>query len=425
MERLLPLAAPYTALLSVKSEQCEEVQVLPNEDYLQALWYDDNLRPKSLTALDGSSIVLLEKGSWNHGDGPDFKNALVAVNGCLLRGDIECHRTPRDWDLHKHAQNPDYAHVVLHVTWEATPPAKTLPKQVVSVAILPQIERLGEALNFHQIHLPAPTMVVCPGQAYYKSTPGALERLLVSAGYHRFLLKAQKFLEKSTRVAPFQAFYEGLFRAMGYQRNAETFTRLAREVPFETLASFSSLQRFAILAGVAGLLKPDQRTLWDLWWQSGFQPPMEPFKWDLRGLRPQNHPYRRLAGGVGVLDQIASLLEQPISALPEAIQEASRALSDALALKGASIGISRANALVNNLFIPYRLATGMLSPKALNDLPGESISAPMREVWQRLTGKLQNLPKDALRQQGLLQINIDFCQNDHIVCATCPLANER
>jgi hypothetical protein len=280
----------------------------------------------------------------------------------------------------------------------------------------------GDAFDPQMISLSPSLAMDTPCQAYYASVPKALDGLLTSAGYHRFLLKAQQFLEKTACVSPFQAFYEGLMRAMGYQRNAEAFTRLARCIPFEMLAPYSTLQRFAILAGVAGLLKAEERTLWDLWWQSGIQPLTERLTWDLRALRPQNHPYRRLAGGVGVLDAIARLLDLPLKGLSKAIQMASKALAEPLDLSGTPLGEARANALVNNLFVPYQLATGRFSPKALSELPGESLSAPMREVWLRLTGGEEGLPKDGLRQQGLLQIYHDFCHNDHVVCATCPLA---
>ncbi|MDO5461969.1 MAG: DUF2851 family protein [bacterium] len=424
LTQLERFASPYTEMLSVRGEvRCLEAPVCPSEAHLQALWNDDSLRPEFLTLTDGTPIVLLEKGLWNHGDGPDFKNALFAINGCLQRGDIEIHRQPRDWDTHQHHKNPDYNAVVLHVTWEETPPAKTLPSQIATLALKPLLEQKGAPFDFSKITFSTTRDASAPCQCL-STKPGVTDRLLTSAGYHRFLQKAKQFLEKTHRTAPFQVFYEGLLRAMGYQRNADAFMRLAQEVPFETLVDFPVKQRFAVLAGIAGLLQPEQRELWDLWWQSGCQPPLEPFKWDMRALRPQNHPYRRLAGGVGVLNAISHLFELSLHVLSDAIQEASMTLADDLQLKGMLIGTTRANALVNNLFIPYRLATGTLSPTLLNDLPGESISAPMREVWMHLTGTLKGLPKDSLRQQGLLQIYHDFCHNDHVFCATCPIFNQ-
>lgn len=421
ISQLARLAAPYADMLSACEVCCAE-RTSPSEAHLQALWNNDAHRPATFTLDDGRPVTVLEKGIWNHGDGPDFKNALLSINGCLQRGDIEIHCSPRDWDVHQHAKNPTYANVILHVTWASTPVAKTLPPQVARFALQPFFETHGNAFDFHQLSLVDTRDGVTPCHAVYAHAPFALETLLASAGYHRFLQKAQRFVEKSTTQAPFQVFYEGLLRAMGYQRNAETFTRLAKEIPFEVLEPFPLKQRFAVLAGVGGLLPSDARELWDLWWTSGCPPPFEPYAWDFRALRPQNHPYRRLAGGMGVLNRVAHLLELPLDALAKEIQEASNLLADVLDLKGALIGARRANALVNNLFVPYRLATGTLSPTRLNDLPGESLSAPMREVWMHLTGTTTRLPKDALRQQGLLQIYHDFCYNDHVLCALCPLA---
>lgn len=421
LTQLKQLAAPYTEQCSVQAAFAAlEASTMPTEAHLQALWYDDSLRPEMLTLEDGTPVVLLEKGIWNHGEGPDFKNALVAMKGCLQRGDIEVHCKPHDWDIHRHAQNPAYQQVILHVTWEASPPAKTLPPQVPTLALKPFFERHRTSVDFSRLSF-VHTRGAQPPCQRLMALPGAVDRLLQCAGYHRFLQKAQHFVEKSQRAEPFQAFYEGLFRAMGYQRNADAFLRLAKEVPFERLRDLPVKQRFAVLAGVAGLLPNDRRDLWDLWWIGGCPPPIEPFTWDLRALRPQNHPYRRLAGGVGILNAIAHLLELPLDQLSEGIQAASTLLVEELDLKGTPIGASRANALINNLFIPYRIATGTCVTSALQHLPGEAISAPMREVWFHLTGTVTGLPKDGLRQQGLLQIDADFCHNDHILCATCPI----
>ena len=63
-----------------------------------------------------------------------------------------------------------------------------------------------------------------------------------------------------------------------------------------------------------------------------------------------------------------------------------------------------------------------IDPERLGDLPGEDLSQPMRQAWHHLTASLRALPKDGLRQQGLLQIHADFCSNPSLTCATCPLA---
>ncbi len=422
MDALQHVAAPYLALLEqCKVVCCESTETPLTELHLQTLWQHKTLRPKALTLVDGTPVEILEVGRWNRADGPDFQDALITIGGIPRRGDVELHLTPKDWDLHRHTENPAYGNVILHVTWQTTPPARTLPPGIPSLALQPFLPQFDPAsLDLNGIPY-QPLDQGRPCLQRLKVTPGALTSLLSSAGYFRLLTKTRRYAEGLHAADPFQCFYEGLFTAMGYQRNTAPFRRLAQEVPFARIAGFSSAQRFAALAGVAGLLKKTHRELWDLWWQSGLQPPLTAYTWDLRGTRPQNHPFRRLAGAVGILDQINPLLEMSLDELPEALSKASNTLRECIQSKSALVGLSRANAVLLNLFVPYRLALGSLHPDHLKNLPGEDVSMPMRETWHRLTGTLRGLPKDGLRQQGLLQIYNDFCHNPRLTCATCPI----
>ena len=417
---LVERAEPYAALLR-RAHLLAEPEA-PTELRLQALWQSPT-RPKDLALLDGTPVEVLDPGHWNRTAGPDFRDALLSVGGAIRRGDVELHLRPADWDAHGHAKDPAYAGVILHVTWAPGPPAKTLPPAVPTLALAPFAEREGP-IDFASLPTPRDDAAdPRPCRLRLEGEPSALDRLLVSAGAYRLLIKSRAFAEALRDGSPFQAFYEALLAAMGYRRNVAPFRRLAQEIPFARLQQLPSLRRFAILAGVSGLLKEERRDLWDLWWDSGFPPPLRPYDWDHRALRPQNHPFRRLAGAVGVLHRIDRLLDLSLGNLPEALVEASTLLCEPLALKGALIGANRAHAIVTNLFVPYRLALGSLTAASLDALPGEDVSQPMREAWHRLTGTLRDLPKGGLRQQGLLQIHADFCANPALSCQTCPLAD--
>lgn len=418
---LVERAEPYAALLR-RAHLLAEPEA-PTELRLQALWQSPK-RPKDLALPDGTPVEVLDPGHWNRTAGPDFRDALLSIGGALRRGDVELHLRPVDWDVHGHAADPAYAGVILHVTWLPGPPAKTLPAAVPTLALAPFAERQGKTIDFTALPTPQEDNVdPRPCRLRLEGDPGGLDRLLVSAGAYRLLVKSRAFSEALRAGDPFQAFYEALLGAMGYRRNVAPFRRLAQEIPFARLQQLPSLRRFAILAGVSGLLKEERRDLWDLWWDSGFPPSLRPYEWDFRALRPQNHPFRRLAGAVGVLHRIDRLLDLSLGNLPEALVEASTLLCEPLALKGALIGANRAHAIVTNLFVPYRLALGTLSASSLDALPGEDISQPMREAWLRLSGSLRDLPKGGLRQQGLLQIHADFCANPALSCQTCPLAD--
>ncbi len=420
-EPLASLAETYAVRRTRAAGRCAEAGN-PTELELQALWQDPHLRPTQMALSDGTPIEVLEVGRWNRSLGPDFRDALITVGGLLRRGDVELHLRPSDWDAHGHAGDPAYEGLILHVVWQGGAPAKTLPEGVPTLVLKPFFPG-AETFDFSTL---TPAVAACsaetPCRARLAESPGEAYRLAAAAGAFRLQCKAKAFAATLAAKDAFQTFYEGLLAAMGYGRNAATFRRLAEEVPFARLAALPSRLRFAVLAGVSGLLREESRELWDLWWQSGFPPALTPYAWDLRAMRPANHPVRRLAGAVGVLGAIAELLELPLELLPERLTEASRLLCCELGLKAAPIGANRANALVVNLFVPYRLALGTLSLDTLPELPSEDLSMPIRETWRRLTGSPRAVPKDGLRQQGLLQIYADFCNNPHIVCDACPVA---
>lgn len=426
LERLNEEASRYTSLRESTLQGVQELkasQLLGGEYSLQQLWQHQAFDGRALQLVDGSSLEVVEPGRWNHADGPDFKDAILIIGGELRRGNVELHVHPADWDAHGHANDSAYGGLILHVTWYSKPPAKSLSPQVPHLAL----ERVfPDYTSWNDVQVKADATrqgIVHPCLERLATEPLALDRLLTSAGYYRLMAKTHRFIEGVQAENALQTFYEGLMVTMGYSRNVESFRRLAKEYPLSLLEPLPTKTRFAVLARAAGLLKENHRELWDLWWTSGIKPPLEPFTWDLRGTRPQNHPFRRLAGALGILHCLPQLLTKSLVDLPEAINEASALLKEEIGSKSALIGAKRAAVVTLNLFVPYRLALGELSERQLQVLPGEDVSMPMRDTWVRLTGRCDGVPKDGLRQQGLLQIYHDFCHNPRVMCANCPIAN--
>ena len=422
-DALSDVAAPYQELLKASAQVCQESSASfgGDEQVLQLIWQMQAFEGAALVLVDGTPVEVIEPGRWNHADGPDFCDAVLLIGGELRRGNVEIHVRPTDWDQHQHTNDPAYGGIILHVTWFANPPAKTLPKRVPHLALERVLSSYADVQAALQRLEGQHTGRVHPCLNRFQQEPLALDRIVVAAGYHRLLAKTYRFVEQAEAANTAQVFYEGLMTTMGYRRNTEPFKRLAKEVPLKVLEPFSSKTRFAVLARIAGLLKEDQRELWDLWWESGLQPSLQPYHWDFTGLRPQNHPLKRLAGCLGVLHHLPTLLETPLADLPKAISKAAELLRTELGYKTALIGKQRAATVTTNLFVPYRLALGTLPTSQLSVLPSEDISMPMRDTWMRLTGSEDGLPTDGLRQQGLLQIYADFCHNPNLMCETCPL----
>ena len=103
---------PPTEALSTEALPTEAA---PTEAALQRHWACATV-PVMLRTTQGERLRLLFSGAWNHGPGPDFRNArLLRRGGQVLRGDVEIHRRARDWRAHGHHRDPAYLSVVLHL----------------------------------------------------------------------------------------------------------------------------------------------------------------------------------------------------------------------------------------------------------------------------------------------------------------------
>ncbi len=83
------------------------------ERYLAKLWRSKG--GHRLRTVDGRRVRVLYPGRPAPGHGPDFRDALLELDGAPLRGDVEIHRRPADWMAHGHHLNPAFHGVVLHV----------------------------------------------------------------------------------------------------------------------------------------------------------------------------------------------------------------------------------------------------------------------------------------------------------------------
>jgi hypothetical protein len=436
-----------------------------SERHLQCLWFDANYRPKAFPLPGGETVTVLAPGEWNLEAGPDFLNAtlLVEPGARQLRGDVEIHVHPSDWDAHGHRNDPAYAHVVAHVTWFSGPAPRTLPPGVLSLAMAEPVSA-QPGLSLDDIDLKAYPHAVLPAtprpcEAFLKNAPDRACAVLAAAGQHRLRIKAARLRARLDQSGDrSQIFYEEVMAALGYKHNQTPFRVLSRLLPSAALADASRETALARLLGTARLLPqpdaaPDEegqrfiRALWDLWWrESGATLPGE-VAWRLGNLRPQNAPVRRLAaaaclfgGASGVLHDLDSLSGEnglrwhsraadcfearcrwpfwnrrlAFSSQPDAAQDI------------ALLGTSRTAAILTNVAIPFAAAEGVLPSGVLDHLPPEDLSAPMRLAALYLFGRDHNpalYADNGLLQQGLLQIHLDFCLNAKPGCDTCALCD--
>jgi hypothetical protein len=474
--RAFPRATLYTDLLKPRPRLVRESP--PHdpsfpwlERHLQCVWFDPAWRPSRLSTSEGEPVTVEDPGRWNLEAGPDFLDAVLTIGPArrTLEGDVEVHVRPADWRAHGHARDPAYARVIAHVSYFGGPARETtLPPGAVWMALKDPLAA-NPAFSFESIDLTAYPYASLPKEpppcagALRSWDPDRRGALLDAAGEERLRIKAARIRERLDSHDPDQVLYEEIMCALGYKRNRVPFRELACRLPLAGVRDESGgdpVKACALFLGVAGLIpkKPSPqwdeetrafvRKLWDNWWkqQSRWESRVMPAgSWRLAGLRPPNHPVRRLAAAAGLFAADTSLaarlavsgrphnpgrwladtealfarIDRPLHYWKRRLSFSTRPLASDVAL----IGPPRVAAILSNIVVPFLAATDRPVETLLSRLPAEQDNALVRQAAHRLFGHDHNpaLYANGLRQQGLLQIFHDFCLNNRTGCRDCTL----
>ena len=439
----------------------------PPERLLQAIWHHQRLRRDQLQTVDGRSLRILHPGFWNHEAGPDFRGAIVQFDTDQAQcGDVEIDLRPADWHNHGHDQNAAFRNVVLHVVWEG-PGHSSQPTLELKSLLDAPVSELGEWLDSGNAHqLPAAMAGRCAAPLTEVSAE-RLADLLRQAALCRLQAKASQLQARARQAGWEQALWEGLCRALGYKHNGWPMQRIAEVVagsPTDSSVDSVVLAWQARLLGVAGLLPAEPsdaatgaqgyfRRVWDVWWRErdAFAEFVLPRQvWRFHGMRPPNHPQRRLAlaghwlAGSGFFERLENWFlsgherKAPGKFLLEALQvRADDYWSwhwklDAVRLPKPQplLGVARLTDLAMNAILPWfwiRAVAGQSQElqQTAETLyfawPAAEDNAVLRFARQRLLGKVNQRPfRTAAEQQGLLQIVRDFCEHSNALCEACP-----
>ncbi len=86
-----------------------------SEAELSTIWAGQKFPPEALSTPDGRCVRVLHPGRRVGGPGPDFRDAVVTVDGRERRGDVELHVRASAFRAHGHATDAAYARLALHV----------------------------------------------------------------------------------------------------------------------------------------------------------------------------------------------------------------------------------------------------------------------------------------------------------------------
>jgi hypothetical protein len=245
-----------------------------SEKLLQQIWARGEFDQTNLCTNDGRGLQVLQAGRWNLLGGPDFKDAkLKFEDGAVVAGDVELHLRANDWAVHRHANDPAYDHVLLHVVLFPDERGQTTVgaqgREIPTLVLLPRLhhdleEYAAEAAIERLAGLPLPRML----EELRLLAPEALTAELRSRADARWRQKVHFARLRVSKLGWSQACHHAALEILGYRFNRAPMLRLAAGHP---LVEWSR-----------GGVDADRALA------------REEGRWSLQGVRPANHPRARL-----------------------------------------------------------------------------------------------------------------------------------
>ncbi|MBN7814860.1 DUF2851 family protein [Algoriphagus pacificus] len=290
------------------------------EDFLQLVWKYQYFDKKNLQTETGEKIEIVQIGFHNFGEGPDFHDSVIRLDGVTLHGHVEVHKFSSDWKQHAHGGDPAYNSVILHVVWEnnqevlrndGTP----MPTVELKGKIFLDVWRNYERLLDYKSELPCAHAVRNVPEIIRFSTleKALVERLHEKSELILSLLNANKGDWEETT-------YQWLFTCFGFKINAQSMSELASKVPYKILHKHRGQTAVieSMLMGNAGLLPEESAETYVQFLIQEYKFYQKKYSWDSQlkrqnwsfmGARPSNFPTLRIAQLAAILSNAPNLLQ--------------------------------------------------------------------------------------------------------------------
>ncbi|MFC4261523.1 DUF2851 family protein [Ferruginibacter yonginensis] len=411
-----------------------------NEQLLQFIWQFQYYNKQALTTSKGEALQILQQGSINKNQGPDFLNGKIKCATTTLVGSIELHVLASDWLKHQHSNDQHYNNVILHVVWQED---VQLPLQF---PVLVLHDRVSKILLQQYQHLQSnQPFIPCSKQLQQVNDMVIFawkQRLFVE----RLQQKTTAIQQQLQQQQPWETlFWQVLCKNFGGTTNKEAFEKIAQTISIQILAKHKNQlhQLEALLLGQAGLLQHSfeddypkmlQKEYQFLQHKYQLQPTHATVQW-LR-MRPANFPTIRLSQLAQIIYKNVHLFSQIMAA--DDLKKV-YALFDVAAndywlyhyrfdepsvYKEKKLGKQMIHHLIINVVLPMLYVYGWyhnkpsFSDKAIEwalQLPAEKNS---------ITKGFANLGisnTNALDSQALIQLKNNYCNHKH--CLQCAIGN--
>jgi hypothetical protein len=276
-----------------------------SEKLLQHVWKNQWFDSKKLETVHKQSILILNQGFTHQDAGPDFKQAIIKIDGVIWAGNVEVHIRSSDWYKHQHQNDTKYHSVILHVVYEHDQEVFIEPKTPLPTLELRLLLSSQLLLRYSQL---INTSVSLPCEAYLEKIPPlTIQSFFTRLAYDRLSRKQAQIFEilHSFSEDWEQVMFYILCQSFGFKTNAPAFEILGKALSYKILKKHadSHLQVAALIFGQAGMLEEE---LEDAYYQSLQNEflylkakykllPIETKCWNLLRLRPYNFPCVRLA----------------------------------------------------------------------------------------------------------------------------------
>lgn len=244
------------------------------EKLLQKIWLRGNFNRSLAQATDGRAVRIVHPGAWNLLGGPDFRRARFALgDGREIEADVEIHLRAGDWEAHGHARDAAYRDVGLHVVlFPPEPGCVTSGVDGRPIPILALLPLLHHDLEEFAAEEAVEQLANRPTGRIVEEL-GALPRtqLLALVASH-----AQRRWDQKIKFAALRV----------------------NRLGWESACQHSALEILGYRFNRAPMLRVAGR--WPLWeWRAGGVDPERAYEeeapgWSLHGVRPANHPRKRL-----------------------------------------------------------------------------------------------------------------------------------
>ncbi len=216
------------------------------EKFLHLVWNHLLFDSQNLLSIHNERIRILKKGCYNHGQGPDFKEAVINIDGIEWNGNIELETESHHWFLHQHHQNPEFNNVILLVCYEHTSQEIVnsngweIPVLVLKPFIFQDATYKLEILLSQEV----------PCKPFIKDYPKVLQKnLFIQKAIERLEDKVSSFKNLDVEIISWQI----LWKAFGTPYHSNLFLEIAQQLSPSIFFSSDTLQeKEALVFGIAG-----------------------------------------------------------------------------------------------------------------------------------------------------------------------------